>query len=142
MSYNTKDDLLGDIPEEVLIQLTDDANLGTVDDTKVDQALGNSAAMIDGYCGGVYQLPLDPVPAFIKALDLDIAAYNLYSRRENVPENRKDRYKNAVKTLDAIAAGKISIGAPAASQPPQAGASSLVSAPTRIFDADKLDTYL
>lgn len=112
--YNAKADILGEVAERTLIQLTDDEKLGTVNDDRITSALTRSAAMIDGYCGKRYEVPFDPSLGFmdfIKSLDLDIAIYNLFSRKENVPENRKDRYKNAEKTLVQIAEGKVTLGA-------------------------------
>jgi len=120
MSYNTKDDILGEVSEETLRQLTDDENLGLVDDDKVTKALSRADGEVDGFCGKRYQVPFSPVPDFIKALALDITVYNLYSRRENVPENRKTRYDAAVKNLGLIAKGVVTLGIPEATPAPEA----------------------
>lgn len=110
MSYCTVDDIKGVISEEVLVQLTDDANLGEIDEAKIVEDIDNASATIDGYAAGRYDVPFSPVPRLIRVTALDIAIYNLYSRRENVPENRKDRYKNAIKTCDLLTNGKLTIG--------------------------------
>jgi phage gp36-like protein len=110
MPYNDQSDILGEISNETLIQLTDDENLGVVDDAKVTQALTRADAEVDGYCGKRYQVPFAPVPDFVKALALDIAVYNLFSRRENVPENRQRRRDAAVKNLELISKGVVTLG--------------------------------
>jgi phage gp36-like protein len=110
MSYNTKEDILGEVAEDILTQLTDDANMGTIDDSKVDLAISRADSEVDGYCGKRYQVPFDPAPPFVKALALDITVYNLFSRRESVPENRKTRRDAAVKNLEQIAKGIVTLG--------------------------------
>jgi phage gp36-like protein len=120
MSYNTKDDILGEVSEDVLMQLTDDNNLGVVDDDKVAKALARADGEVDGYCGKRYQVPFDPVSEFIKALALDISVYNLYCRRENVPEIRKTRHENALKNLVLIAKGTVTLGIPDTTPAPTA----------------------
>lgn len=110
MAYNDKDDILGEIAEEVLVQLTDDQYLGVVNDDLVAKAIARADGEVDGYCGKRYVVPFEPVPPFIKALALDITVYNLFSRRENVPENRVTRYKNAVKNLEGLAKGLVTLG--------------------------------
>lgn len=136
--YNTKDDILGELSEETLIQLTDDDNLGVVDDVKVAQALTASAAMIDGYCGKLYQVPFAVCPDFIKALDLDITVYNLFSRRENVPENRKTRRDNAVKNLEQIAKGLVTLGIATIPQPAKNTGSASFSSNARLCTRDTM----
>lgn len=121
MAYNTPGDIQKLLPEETLIQLTDDDNTGTVRLGCVNEAIADADAEVDGYCGNVVQVPVTPPTRLVKKLALDIAIYYLFSRRENVPENRLAMYKNAVKTLEAIAKGSISLGAPKGSEPPVTG---------------------
>lgn len=139
--YCTLADIKKTIPEAALVQLTDDDSLGVVDEAKVDEAISSAGGEIDGYLAGRYQVPIDPVPALVAKCAVDIATYNLYSRVvESVPETRKDRYKNAVRILENIAAGKLTLGetpAPAATP----ASSVRASAPARIFSDDKLNGY-
>ena len=142
MAYSTKDDILGEIPEEVLIQLTDDANLGVVDDVVLEKALARASAEIDGYCSNLYDVPFDPIPPFVSALGLDIAAYHLFSRRENVPENRGKRYTNAIKVLVSIGKGDVQLGISGKDAPQQQGQTIAVSpAATGVFSAERLKNY-
>ena len=99
------------IPEATVIQLTDDAGAGVVNTDVVDAAIGQGDEEIDTYMGSRYTAPMSPVPGIVKKLSVDIAIYNLYSRRmEEIPPLRSERYKNAIKLLGQIAAGTVSIG--------------------------------
>jgi len=138
MAYSTLDDLIKNIPEAVIIQLTDDAQAGEVDQEKVDEAISSADGEIDGYLSTRYTVPLDPVPALINKFSADIAIYNLYSRvAETIPDTRSDRYKNAIRTLEKISEGKIRLGGetepPAKTQP-----TASFSAPERLFTREKL----
>jgi phage gp36-like protein len=142
MAYNTQDDIAAEIPADVLIQLTDDQNLGVADDTVIARVLARASAEVDGYCSSLYDVPLDPVTAFIRGLDLDIAVYHLFSRRENVPENRLTRYNNAVKVLKLIAGGDIQLGASGPGSPQQSGQNiAIAPAAEEIFTMKRLKNY-
>ena len=56
MAYSTQTDLLEQITEDELIQLTDDADAGAVDSDAVTRAIVDADAEIDGYCGSRYDL--------------------------------------------------------------------------------------
>ena len=144
MSYNTKDDVLGAISEDTLIQLTDDDNLGMVDDAKVDQALTRADMEVNGYCGKRYQVPFSPVPDFVKALALDIAIYNLHCRKSNVPPSRKERRDNAVKNLEQIAKGIVTLGVPDSTPVPETFTSAtpaVVSGSSRQFSRNSMKGF-
>lgn len=129
MAYCTIEDLKRLIPEEELAQLADDENLAPVAIdprdarcaaiiARLEQAIAQADADIDAYLSGRYAVPLSPAPAVARKLSADIAVYNLYSRRlETIPETRSERYKNAVRMLDGIAKGTISIGAAETPEP-------------------------
>ena len=110
MSYSTKDDILLQIDEETLINLTDDDDSGTIDDNVVNRAIADADALIDSYLSSRYAIPLLSAPAIIKNISVDIAIYNLYSRRtDTIPDIRKDRFTNALKYLQDITNGKIAL---------------------------------
>lgn len=111
MAYSVKADILELLPESVLIQLTDDENLKEVRDSRVNEGIEQADAVIDSYISGKYTTPVSPVPNLIKAFSVNIAIYNLYSRRvETMPEARRDRYNDAIKQLDAISKGTMTLG--------------------------------
>lgn len=98
-------------PEGDLSSFTDEEAAAATDAAAaIRDALVRASGLVDGYCGKRNQVPFDPVPDFVKALDLDIAVYNLFSRRNNIPENKTDRYKNAVKNLEGLSKGTITLG--------------------------------
>lgn len=112
--YCSLADILALVPEDDLIQLTDDTNPpASVDETKVDRAIGDAGELIDGYLRGRYDLPLSPVPGLLNTLAADIAVYRLYARRVKLtpPEGVSERYKHALKLLDKIRSGELQIGA-------------------------------
>lgn len=114
MAYSTKSDLLNQISEAELAQLTDDAAGAVVDDDVVDAAIANADSEIDGYCGEKYTVPFVDVPGIVQNLSGGIALYNLFTRRETgllgLPESRTNRYDKAIRLLILISQGKVSLG--------------------------------
>jgi len=117
MAYCAKSDIY---PKQIatadVVQLTDDSGTKTVMDaaleTIVDQAIADADAEINGYCQKVYTVPLSPVPPLVLKYSVDIAIYNLYSRRADfdVPKSRSDRYNRAIAYLKLIVEGKVALG--------------------------------
>ena len=107
--YCDLDDLKNAVPEEVIIQLTDDDDTGSVDTDKTDSAMNDAAELIDGYLRGRYTLPLAPTPEIVKRLSVDISIYYLYQRRLDLtmPESLENRYKNSIKLLEQIMKGQV-----------------------------------
>lgn len=113
MPYSTLDDLRKDLSEEELIQLTDDAGLGAIDEAIYAEQRDDADAEIDGYLtGGGYTVPLLPVPRLIVSISKVITSYRLHKRRLklNMPQSLVDDYKAQVRLLEAIQAGKVAIG--------------------------------
>ncbi|KQC03148.1 MAG: hypothetical protein APR55_07120 [Methanolinea sp. SDB] len=110
MAYCTQADIAEQIPEDELIQLTDDDDLGVIDASAVERAIADADAEIDGYCGKRYSVPFAPVPVMIRKCSVDIAIYNLFPRREGAPESRRTRYKDIIRFLENIAKGVVSLG--------------------------------
>jgi len=143
MAYCTYSDITDQLDEATLVQLTDDENLGQVNQDRVNAAIADADGEINGYLGARHHVPLDPVPPIIKTCSVDIAVYNLYSRRSVAPEDRFERYRARIRYLEKVAEGKISLGAddPEGS-PPDTDAPRMSSAnPARIFDRDKMKDY-
>jgi len=110
--YCTLDDLKAQIPEQNLIDLTDDEGTGQINQSRVDAAIQNATDIINGYVGGRYAVPFDPVPGLIRTIAVDITLYKLYERRfeTEMPETMTMRYKNALKLLEQIQKGMIMLG--------------------------------
>ena len=109
---------------------------------RIEEAINQADAEINTYCASKYTVPFAPVPEAIKKCSVDIAIYNLYSRRvEEIPATRADRYKNAIRLLEAIAKGSITLGvAPSAEPPgnPEGGAGNTKTAADRTFTKESM----
>ena len=143
--YCTLADIQSTVPENDLIELTDDSlPPATVDQVKVDRAISDAGVLIDGSLRGRYSLPLAPVPGLINTLAVDLAIYRLYSRRIKLqpPEVVGERHKEALKLLEQIRSGRISLGTEntGGTPTPDAGGPQ-VNAPDRIFSRDTLYDY-
>jgi phage gp36-like protein len=146
MGYCTQTDIANMIPEAVLIRLTDDDNAGVIDTGRLAESIDTAGDEIDTYIGGRYALPVTgTVPPILTKLCADIAIYNLYSRiKESIPELRAERYKAAVRLLEKISKGEISIGLQPPPAAPETGHSEggmQMSARTKIFDSTTMDKY-
>ncbi|MBI4799676.1 MAG: DUF1320 domain-containing protein [Desulfarculus sp.] len=117
MAYSTLDDLRERLPEEQLVNLTDDAGAGAVDGAVVLRAIADADAEIEGYLGGRHALPLSPVPALVRKLSVEMAIYHLHSRRGGAPEEWRKRYEDARRLLENIARGLVSLGQADPAQP-------------------------
>lgn len=146
MSYNTLAKVKKlRISEAVLIQLTDDTDLGVIDEETAAGVIAGGDAFIDGYLRGKLKLPLDPVPDLIPELALDIYAYGFYSLKPafEMPKTIADRYAAATKTLLLIQKGDVKLGAAeletAAAETP--AETLLVNSGTAMFSPDVLDRF-
>jgi phage gp36-like protein len=117
MPYSTLTDIQERIPAEILLQLTDDADTGSIDGTKVAAAIVRADAEIDAWCGGRYAVPFAAPPAIIAELSADLATYYLYSRRQEIiPEARSERYRANQALLKAISGGQVQLPGAATAQ--------------------------
>jgi len=111
MAYCTEADIINQLPEEKLIELTDDDGDGVADTGVVDKAITDADTEIDGYLSGRYTLPFSSAPPILNKLSVDIAIWNLYSRKKTVlDEVREKRYNAAVAMLKLIAKGEVKLG--------------------------------
>ena len=138
MSYCVLSDI--EAPEEELIQLTDDAGLGVIDETIVDKALSHAGELVDGYLRGRYLLPLSPVPGLLVNLAATITLRRLYARRSavKVPESLQDDYKNALKILENLQKGTVTLGVGAPDTVIVASAGGMVAVADRSFSRTAL----
>ncbi|AUB85166.1 gp436 family protein [Candidatus Thiodictyon syntrophicum] len=116
-AYCTSADLLAmHIADEAeLIQLTDSAGLGVIDEAKVAGAAETAAVEIDPYLEARTSVPLTVVPGAIRRLAAVLTRFYLYSQAPT--EHVQRQYDAAIKSLEAMAAGKIGFGAAPAEVP-------------------------
>jgi phage gp36-like protein len=143
--YCTLADIQAVIPEQDLVELTDDSlPPAVVDQIKVNRAISDAGELIDGSLRGRYSLPLSPAPGLINTLAVDLAIYRLYSRRIRLtpPEVVGERHKEALKLLEQIRNGRVSLGAEnvGGAPTPDAGGPQ-ISVPDRVFSRDTLEDY-
>lgn len=141
MTYATQQDLIDRYGEEEIVQLTDRADppQGAIDATAVTRALEDASHEIDGYLAARYTLPLTTTPQVLVRLACDIARYRLYDDRAT--EAVTQRYRDAVRFLEAIARGQVNLGLDASAQAPATSGGPDFSAPDRVFSAETLADY-
>ena len=149
MAYCTQADLLEQISEDDLIQLTDDSDAGIVDVSMVTRTIADADAEIDSYCGTKYDVPFSTTPVMVRKVSVDIAIYNLYARRRGAPDDRKERYDDAIAFLKDVSKGIAALGGDAPTAGDDAGPEATTAKSDRVFsrgrDSDSttgtLDNY-
>ena len=112
MFYCTAEDIEIQIGKESLIQLTNDnCEQNTIDTVVCEEAILYSSTLIDGSLRGRYNLPLNTHFPLLRVVAMDLSIYRLYSRRimTEIPEVVCDAYKNAIKTLENLQKGIITL---------------------------------
>ncbi|WKE64337.1 DUF1320 family protein [Gallaecimonas kandeliae] len=126
--YAALADMQARFGEDELIVLTDRAQAGVIDQAVLDGALADATATIDGYLAGRYPLPLAQVPPVLVRLCCDLTRYYLYD--EQATDQVTKRHDAALKMLDQMASGAISLGLDAADAPEGSNLSEIQSAGT------------
>lgn len=120
VAYATLADLEARFEERELVQLTDDANTGAIDQARIDQALASASAVVEGYVAATYSLdPDQPVPPLLVDCACDIARFKLY--RSTPPEDVTLRQGQAIRFLEAIRKGTMKLDAGVETLAPRAG---------------------
>lgn len=135
--YASVADLIERFGETEIIELTDLAHTGTVDNAMADQALTDATAEIDGYLAARYRLPVTDTPRLLSLLCTDIARYRL--QKGVTTEQARQRYEDAVAQLKAIARGEINL--PLDTPPPASAEPKVVASSGRTFNDDTLRGY-
>lgn len=115
MAYCTAQDMIDRFGEDEVIQLTDRARQGIIDDGVLDRALSDARAEIDGYLAVRYPVPLAAVPPVLVRVSADITRYYLFDKAAT--DQVEARYKAAVGLLRDISAGRVTLGLPEAVAP-------------------------
>jgi phage gp36-like protein len=99
-------------------------------------AAADADAIIDGYIGARYQLPLAPVPAFVVGIAADLTRYELY---EEAPTKEViERRRLAMDMLRDIRDGLLMLpDTPASETPPLA-----VKANDPVFTKERMDCFV
>lgn len=113
---------------------------GGIDSARVDQALADAAAEIDGYLQSRYTLPLSAVPVVLTRICADLARYYLHD--DAAPEIVSKRYEHAVAFLRGLADGKTSLGLSDAGQSAQVDNGAEIQSGGRVWDRADSTGYL
>ena len=148
MSYTTDADLYSLIAARTLTQLAADDPLAEEPEPLIlAEARAYADAQVDARLRQRYPLPLASVPRELTDWSLALARHWLYSRRpegQDLPPAVVDAYRDALKALDAVRDGKMSLAVAATGggeTPAPEGARLQVVAPDRLFTADLLGRY-
>ena len=109
MAYATISDLITRFGQEAIDQLATRGDGDAADAEVVAKALSDATDEIDGYLRGRYPLPLDPVPSLVNLWCATIARYRLWGVHDAVPEAVLSAYTGAVKDLERVARGDITL---------------------------------
>lgn len=141
MAYAVTSDLEARLGSELIALLADEDGDGSGDPSLIQAALDDASAEIDQAIGGRYATPVDPAPAALKRLAVDLAVYFLFlRRREAIGEDHLGRWREARAALDAIARGRAELeGAAARVRGFKTGSTTLEQA--RHFDRESLDSF-
>ncbi|MDR1311107.1 MAG: DUF1320 domain-containing protein [Burkholderiaceae bacterium] len=145
MRYCTLADLLLAIPERTLIQLSSDDPLAVaINEAVVEQAVQQAEELVDAHLRGRYTLPLESVPTVVRNATVHLARHWLYARRpegNELPDAVVRTEKSALKIMESIRDGKLSIGVPATGEAtPEPGEMKVRTKP-RVFDNALLEKY-
>lgn len=140
MAYCTQADLLNQLTQAELIQLTDDAGTGKVDTAKVDAALTAASATIEAYAGARYTLPLQPSEK-VKQLCLDLTIYELEKRRRRLRDATLAARDAALSFLRDLARGRAVLDQPAGAQPQASEADIKKTEQERTFSDENLEDF-
>lgn len=120
MAYCTTEEVFGQIKESVYNALLGDEYIEDPEEQKrrlqplVEEAIEDADAEIDGYLAKRYDVPMSPAPRVLNKFSKDIAAYNLMSRiginEQDRDKTYLNRYNAAIRFLEGVAKGTISIG--------------------------------
>ena len=146
MAYITLGDIKDMLQESEIVMLTDDEDLGNVNTDRVDKAIEQADSEVNGYLAVRYSVPLGaPVPGIVQKLSTDIAIHNLFSRgtADTIPEVRRERYLDAVKTLEKISKGTLALDVDPLPDPVEleSGAESNKTEDESTFTRDKMEGF-
>jgi len=114
--YCTFADLLEQVPERTLIQLTNEEldfdSPVTVKTEVVDSCIRYADELIDAHLRGRYTLPLAEIPTVLRDIAITLVRYRLYTRRPEgaVPDTVKDDHKEARRQLEGLRDNKLTLG--------------------------------
>jgi phage gp36-like protein len=113
MAYATLQDMIARFGSDELVRLTAQTNefgeYGTeINQDRIDLALSDASARIDGYLAGRFPLPLAKPLPILNQYACEIARYLLHGT--SPLDEVKERNKEAIRYLEKVSEGKIPLG--------------------------------
>ncbi|EQB2066966.1 TPA: DUF1320 family protein [Yersinia enterocolitica] len=108
--YATRQNMVDAFGEKECIALTDRNFSGQIDDRVMDVKLTQASAEIDGYLAGRYPTPWPDTPGILVGRCCDIARYLLCGAGTQSTDEIRERYEDAIRYLERVAAGQITLG--------------------------------
>lgn len=106
--YATAQDMIDRFDEDELVQLTDAAGTGDIDQARLGRAIAEVEPVITGYVAKIYRdAGTDPVSSLLTGIACDLARHRLY--RDAAPDAVKEAYDRALAMLKDIARGVIKL---------------------------------
>ena len=107
LMYCTAQNMIDRFGLDEMIQLTDRAHAGVIDQTVLAQAIADAEAEIDSYLT-LYNLPLSTIPSNFERIASDITRYYLYDIL--MATHVQLRYDACIRYLKEVSDGRISLG--------------------------------
>lgn len=141
MPYTTQPDLVDRFGTDELIQISNptDPTATVVNATRIDNAITDIDALVDAKLAPRFTLPLASVPRVLRNIACDLVRARLYEDR--ITDHVASRERQALKLLDEISAGKLSLGLDDAAQLTPAADGPQFTTPARVFTAGTLADY-
>lgn len=108
--YCTAQQMIERFGETVLVQLTDRAGSGEIDQEVLDAAIADATAEIDMHLAGRYALPLSVVPLPVVRIACLLARDILAVNSDSSDEHWQKQAESARKMLRDIGDGRVSLG--------------------------------
>ena len=107
---------------------------------KINRALADATSEINAHLLGRYQLPLAAAPAMIRLKCADLARYLLHD--DHPTEQVKQRYEDAMRYLNKVASGQISLGISQDNTAPQAARTVRFAPGPRVFSRNNAQDFI
>lgn len=109
MPYCTKADLIQRFGQREIDDLLDRDNNSAEDSNTLAATIADADALIDGYIGSRYSVPLASVPALVVGLSCNITRFMLWD--DNAPDEVRKRYDDSISQLKDVARGLLTLPA-------------------------------
>jgi len=110
MAYTTVAEMITRYGADYVTASCDRDQDGSVDTSALERAIEDASARIDTRIAVRYEVPIAPAPAVLASLCGDMAVYLASTDPLALTDDKRERYKDALKLLEAIAAGNASLG--------------------------------